>query len=92
MSSENTVYIAIELSVSSWPVAARLPNTNKARLHRLECGTTTALLKSYRRKKSSSTSASWRRRWISSNRAYRDLVDHILGRRYQRTHAFFALS
>ncbi len=36
MSSENTVYIAIELSVSSWLVAARLPNTNKARLHRLD--------------------------------------------------------
>ena len=45
MSSENTVYIAIELSVSSWLVAARLPNTNKARLHRLEGGNTTALLK-----------------------------------------------
>ena len=45
MSSENTVYIAIELSVSSWLVAARLPNTNKARLRRLEGGDTTALLK-----------------------------------------------
>ena len=45
MSSESTVYIAIELSVSSWLVAARLPNTNKARLHRLEGGNTTALLK-----------------------------------------------
>lgn len=45
MSSENTVYIAIELSVSSWLVAARLPNTDKARLHRLEGGNTTALLK-----------------------------------------------
>ena len=45
MSSENTVYIAIELSVSSWLVTARLPNTNKARLHRLEGGNTTALLK-----------------------------------------------
>ena len=44
MSSENTVYIAIELSVSSWLVAARLPNTKKARLHRLEGGNTTALL------------------------------------------------
>ena len=45
MSSENTVYIAVELSVSSWLVAARLPNTHKARLHRLEGGDTTALLK-----------------------------------------------
>jgi transposase len=45
MSSENTIYIAIELSVSSWLVAAHLPNTNKARLHRLEGGNTTALLK-----------------------------------------------
>src|SRR5271167_1925192 len=45
MPSENTVYVAIELSVSSWLVAARLPGTNKARLHRLEGGNTTALLK-----------------------------------------------
>ncbi len=45
MSSENTVYVAIELSVSSWLVAARLPITSKVRLHRLEGGNTTALLK-----------------------------------------------
>jgi len=38
MSSENTVYVAIELSVSSWVVAARLPGIDKSRLHRLEGG------------------------------------------------------
>lgn len=45
MLSENTVYISIELSVSSWLVAARLPGTEKPRLHRLEGGDAAALLK-----------------------------------------------
>jgi hypothetical protein len=36
MPFENTVYVAIELSVSSWVVAARLPGVEKSRLHRLE--------------------------------------------------------
>lgn len=44
MPSENTVHIAIELSVSSWLVAARLPGAEKARLHRVEGGDTAALL------------------------------------------------
>jgi transposase len=44
MPSQNIVYVSIELSVSSWLVAARLPNTEKFRLHRLEGGATTALL------------------------------------------------
>ncbi len=44
MSSENTVHVAIELSVSSWLVAARLPGAEKSRLHRIEGGDTTALL------------------------------------------------
>ncbi len=44
MPSENIVYVSIELSVSSWLVAARLPNTEKLRLHRLEGGNTAALL------------------------------------------------
>jgi transposase len=44
MSSGNIVYVSIELSVSSWLVAARLPNTEKLRLHRLEGGNTAALL------------------------------------------------
>lgn len=44
MPSENTVYIAIELSFSSWLVAARLPGAEKARLHRVEGGNTAALL------------------------------------------------
>lgn len=44
MSSENTVHVAIELSVSSWLVAARLPGAEKPRLHRIEGGDTTALL------------------------------------------------
>ena len=45
MPSENTVYVAIELSVSSWLMAARLPGINKPRLHRLEGGDAAALLK-----------------------------------------------
>jgi transposase len=38
MPSENIVHIAIELSVSSWLVAARLPGAEKPRLHRLTGG------------------------------------------------------
>jgi transposase len=45
MQTENTVYVAIELSVSSWVVAARMPGLEKSRLHRLEGGDTAALLK-----------------------------------------------
>lgn len=44
MPSETVVYVSIELSVSSWLMAARLPNTQKLRLHRLEGGNTAALL------------------------------------------------
>ena len=44
MPSENTVHIAIELSVSSWLVAARLPGAEKARLQRVEGGDTAAWL------------------------------------------------
>jgi len=44
MPSENIIHIAIELSVSSWLVAARLPGADKSRLHRLTGGDTTALL------------------------------------------------
>ena len=38
MPSDNTVHIAIELSLSSWLVAARLPGTQKVRLHRVAGG------------------------------------------------------
>ena len=44
MSSENTVHIAIELSFSSWLVAARLPGAEKSRLHRIKGGDSGALL------------------------------------------------
>src|SRR6476661_4035279 len=44
MLSENIIHIAIELSVSSWLIAARLPGAEKARLHRIAGGDTTALL------------------------------------------------
>src|SRR3954471_17375834 len=44
MSSKTIVYVAIELSVSAWLVAARLPGTEKARLYRVEGGNTAALL------------------------------------------------
>ena len=44
MSSENTVHLAIELSVSTWLIAYRLPEAEKARFHRVEGGDTKALL------------------------------------------------
>ena len=45
MSSKTTIYVAIELSASSWLVAARLPGIKKARIDRLESGDTMGLLK-----------------------------------------------
>jgi transposase len=44
MLSENKILIAIELSLSSWLVAARLPDAEKSRLHHIEGGDTTSLL------------------------------------------------
>lgn len=44
MPSENIIHLAIELSVSSWLVAVRLPGAEKSRLHRITGGDTTALL------------------------------------------------
>jgi transposase len=45
MSSRTTIYVAIELSASSWLVAARLPGIKKARIDRLDSGDTMGLLK-----------------------------------------------
>ncbi|TAJ96802.1 MAG: IS110 family transposase [Reyranella sp.] len=45
MPSEKTVYVAIELSLTSWLVAERAPGIEKPRLHRLEGGDAAALLK-----------------------------------------------
>ena len=44
MPPENTIRIAIELSASSWLIAARLPGADKSRLYRIEGGDTAALL------------------------------------------------
>jgi transposase len=44
MPSESIVYVAIELSVSSWLIAARIPGTEKPRLHRVDAGDTAGLL------------------------------------------------
>lgn len=44
MPFQNIIHIAIELSVSSWLVAARLPGIDKSRLHRLDGGDTAGLL------------------------------------------------
>jgi transposase len=44
MSSKNIVYVAIELSFSSWLVAARLPGTERSWVRRVEGGNTAALL------------------------------------------------
>ena len=45
VSSKTTIYVAIELSASSWLVAARLPGFKKVRIDRLESGDTPGLLK-----------------------------------------------
>src|SRR5215204_7416532 len=45
MSSKTTIYVAIELSASSWLVAARLPGIQKVPVYRLESGDTMGLLK-----------------------------------------------
>jgi transposase len=44
VSSKTTIYVAIELSASSWLVAARLPGIKKVRIDRLESGDTIGLL------------------------------------------------
>ena len=44
MPSESIVYVAIELSVSSWRIAARMPGAEKPRLHRVDAGDTAGLL------------------------------------------------
>ena len=45
MSSKTTIYVVIELSASSWLVAARLPGIKKVRIYRLDGGDTMELLK-----------------------------------------------
>src|SRR3546814_12364069 len=42
--SKNTIYIALELSNSTWLVAARIPEAEKVVVHRMDAGDTTALL------------------------------------------------
>jgi transposase len=44
ISTENVVYLAIELSCSTWLVACRLPGSAKASLHRMDGGDTSTLL------------------------------------------------
>jgi transposase len=44
VSSNTTIYVAIELSASSWLVAARLPGIKKVRIDRLESGDMMGLL------------------------------------------------
>ena len=44
MSQDNTLLVAIELSLSSWLVAARMPGAEKPRIHKMEGGDAAALL------------------------------------------------
>src|SRR5215831_15974255 len=44
-----TIYLAIELSASTWLIAARLPGSEKPHLHRIEGGDTAAFSLSSRR-------------------------------------------
>ena len=46
--SRPIVYLAIELSVSSWVVACRQPVNEKIKMHRMEAGDTGPCLLSYR--------------------------------------------
>ncbi len=41
---EPNIYLAIELSASTWLVAARLPTSDKIGMHRMDAGDTAALL------------------------------------------------
>jgi transposase len=41
---ENTLYLALELSCSTWLLAARLPGSEKPKLHRIDGGDTAGLL------------------------------------------------
>ena len=41
---EPTIYLALELSASTWLVAAQLPMSDKIGMHRLDAGDTVALL------------------------------------------------
>ena len=43
-SSDTTIHVAIELSTSLWLIAARLPGSDKCRMHRVAGGDTKALL------------------------------------------------
>ncbi len=43
-SPENVIYLALELSCSTWLVAARLPGASKSVLHRVAAGDTAGLL------------------------------------------------
>jgi hypothetical protein len=38
-----TIYMAIELSASTWLIASRLPGSEKPHLHRIDSGDTAAL-------------------------------------------------
>ena len=40
----STIFLAIELSASSWLVAARVPGSDKPHLHRIDGGNTVGLL------------------------------------------------
>src|SRR5918998_6100614 len=44
VSSENVIYLALELSCSTWLVAPRLPGAAKPSFHRLKGGDTAGLL------------------------------------------------
>ncbi len=44
MSLDNALLVAVELSLSSWLVAVRMPGADKARIHRIEGGDAAALL------------------------------------------------
>ena len=41
---ENVLYLALELSNSTWLAAAQLPGRDKAVMHRIDAGDTAALL------------------------------------------------
>ena len=46
---EPNIYLAIELSASTWLVAAQLPTSDKIGMHRIDAGDTASLLELIRK-------------------------------------------
>ena len=82
---ENAIHVAIELSQSTWLIAARLPNANKSHLFRIPGGEASALLKLLQW----FASCSWRNQPVSQQSALLmapigTVAPNLIGRRYKK--------